>query len=402
MKSYHLIRRYFSRFADIFRKAIFKPGLNTLLLPYRLIYLLFLGVKYLFYLAKKHLRRKWRKIRSWIRINLTHKIRRSRIFRATKIIILVIEYIRKLGVRKATILVINDIRTLGIYKTILLIMHKIKMLVFEDRKVSEIRNDILRKRLTKVLSDDDWYEAYKIMRKYNMSVIDRIDLASMLPIFDYGSINKGKKEWVIKWKNATHDHRVLMVAPKDFAGSMYKLAESLNRYSDYAVRLITFDFHQFGYPLDLIVPECNGARMEALFKLASESAVLHLKDEHSWFLRWERSLNLEVIDKLFFSNLFKNTPKVFTHYGGYARKFKHHKKYVSKVKKFEGRITMTPDLNFDWYDGKYIPHTIDTDKIQSCWYDSNILVHSPSNPLTKATSLLDKAIHLLENNYQNL
>jgi len=303
---------------------------------------------------------------------------------------------------KTMILVINNIKTLGMYKTIILIIHKIKTLEFEKRRVSEIRNDILRKHLTKVLNDNDWYDAYKIIRKYNMSVIDRIDLASMLPIFEYGSINKGKEEWGIRWKNAPHNHRVLMVAPKDFAGSMYKLAESLNRYTDYAVRLITFDFHQFGYLLDLIVPECNGTRMEAVFKLASDSAIFHLKDEHSWFLQWERSLNLEVIDKLFFSNLFKNIPKVFTHYGGYARKFKHNKKYIAKVKKFDGRITMTPDLNFAWYDGKYIPHTIDTDKIQNCWNNSNMLVHSPSNPLTKATSLLNKAMNLLENNYGNI
>jgi len=250
----------------------------------------------------------------------------------------------------------------------------------------------------------DWQAAYKRLRLRYSTQKARRQVATRLPLLEYGSINGGVAEWEQRWREASPDRRVLMVVPLDFAGSMYKLAEAVNRYTTYALRLVTFEFHQFDYPVDLVVPECDDARLEAVFKLASEAAIFHLKDEHSWFLAGERFPNLRLLDDLFFSNKFPRNLKVFTHYGGHARKFKQDAEYIARVQQFDGRIALTPDLNFDWFNGSYIPHTIDTDTIPKSWSDSNILAHSPStkNVQRKATDILEKAVAVLEKYHQDV
>jgi glycosyltransferase involved in cell wall biosynthesis len=57
---------------------------------------------------------------------------------------------------------------------------------------------------------------------------------------------------------------------------------------------------------------------------------------------------------------------------------------------------MKPDLNYEWFSGKYIPHTIDVENIDFCWKDNNIFGHSPSSPEKKATYLLEEAMLVLE------
>jgi len=319
-ESRYLIKEFFSRFGNLLTQAVCKPGRNTVLLPYRLIQLIFLGINYLM---------------------------------------------------KRLVLSVS----------------------FRRRQLQQIQE---------AMSHKDWLGAYKLMQNCNMSFETRINLASMLPLLEHGSMNEGIPQWGTRWKQASPDRRVLMVVPKDFAGSMYKLAEAVNRYTAYAVRLIAFDFHEFSYPVDLVVPECDDARLEAVFKLASEAAIFHLKDEYSWFLALERLPNLGLLNDLFFSNKFPHTPKVFTHYGGYARKFKEDAEYIARVQQFDGRIAMTPDLNFDWFNGSYIPHTIDTDTILESWRDSNILAHSPSNPTTKATSLFRRAVSVIREHHQDV
>jgi len=313
----YLIKEFFSRFGDMLTQAICKPGRNTILLPYGLIRLILLGIKYLV-----------------------------------------------------------------------------------TRQLSSKRRQL--QKIQKAISCKDWVGAYKLIQERSWSLETRMNLASMLPLLEYGSINEGIPQWEMRWRETSPDRRVLMVVPKDFAGSMYKLAEAVNSYTAYAVRLVTFDFHQFDYPVDLVVPECDDARLEAVFKLASEAAIFHLKDEHSWFLAWERFPNLGFLNNLFFSNKFPHTPKVFTHYGGYARKFKNDAAYIARVQQFDGRIAMTPDLNFDWFNGSYIPHAIDTDTVPESWSDSNILAHSPSNPTTKATSLFQRAVSVIKEHHQDV
>lgn len=264
------------------------------------------------------------------------------------------------------------------------------------------RFNLLRGRAALALAHKDWAEAYRLMTECHMPCEERINLASMLPLLEYGSLNEGVPGWDSRWREASPDLRVLMVAPKDFAGSMYKLAEAVNRYTSYAVRLVTFEFHQFDYPVDLVVPECDDTRLQAVLELASEAAIFHLKDEHSWFLAWEQCPNLPLLNGLFFSDEFPHASKVFTHYGGYARKFKQDAEYIARVQQFDARIALTPDLNYDWFNGDYIPHAIDTDRILGNWSDSNILAHSPSDVQKKATHMFDEAVAILEKYHQDI
>ena len=260
----------------------------------------------------------------------------------------------------------------------------------------------LRRRAALALAHEDWTEAYTLMMQCQMTFEARLELASMLPCLEYGSINEGVPGWDERWLDAPPQRRVLMVAPKDFAGSTYKLAEAVNRHTSYAVRLVTFEFHQFKYPVDLVVPECDDARLQAVLKLAGKAAILHLKDEHSWFLGWEQFPNLRLLNALFFADEFAHTCKVFTHYGGYARKLKQDARYMARVTQFDGRIAMTPDLNYDWFNGDYVPHAIDTDRITPSWRDSSILAHSPSTPATKATDMFEEAVALLKKYHQDV
>ncbi|WP_019170633.1 hypothetical protein [Pseudaminobacter salicylatoxidans] len=216
-----------------------------------------------------------------------------------------------------------------------------------------------------------------------------------LPSFTFGSITGGRIDWAEKWQSSSRDKRVLLIAPKDFAGSMYKWTEALNRHSQYAARLVTFEHHQYGYPVDLVVPECDEQRLSAIVSLADEAGLLHLKDEHSWFLGDEHFTNLKLINTLFFSEEFASWPKIFTHYGGYARKFKADPRYIDRVSRFDSRIAMTPDLNYEWFSGEYIPHTIDIETIPFAWVDGKIFAHSPSSPEKKATYLFEEAMVLL-------
>ena len=223
-----------------------------------------------------------------------------------------------------------------------------------------------------------------------------------LPQLSLDGDTGGVQAWQERWKRAPQRQRILMVSPKDFAGSMYKWAEALNRYTDFAVRLIQFEVHQFNYPVDLVVPAYGDGRFKKVLDLAEEAGILHLKDEHTWFMKLPHYSNLDLIETMFFSNTFSSVRKVYTHYGGYARKFKCNAKYISTVEKFDARIAMTPDLNFDWFAGHYIPHAIDVTAMPVTWSDSNRVVHSPSSPEKKATYMLEESIMMLKKHYPDI
>ncbi|WP_181009830.1 tetratricopeptide repeat protein [Ornithinimicrobium sufpigmenti] len=225
----------------------------------------------------------------------------------------------------------------------------------------------------------------------------RQDLSAVMPEYDFGSCTPGISAWATKWAQADHSRRVLMIAPKDFSGSMYKLAEAVNRHSDYAVRLITFHPHPFGYPDDLVVPEVTPARLRSLLKQVETASVLHLKDEHSWFNN-AQGINTELLHSLFFGEFRSHHRTVFTTYGGWARSHKDNQDWRAAVSSFDARAAMTPDLNFDWYKGVLLPHAIDTEMVGYAWTDSNILAHSSSTvkPIRKGTDLLFEAVSLLE------
>jgi hypothetical protein len=207
----------------------------------------------------------------------------------------------------------------------------------------------------------------------------------------YGAVNNGRSGWQERWDRTHISNRVLLVAPKDFAGSMFKWADAINRYTDFAARLVSFEYHQYDYPVDLVVPQCNDERFRNVLTLADEAGFLHLKDEHSWFVN-KPFTNRKLIETLFFGEEFRSKPKIFTHYGRYARKFQADHKYIEKVQQFDGRVAMTPDINYPWFGGRFILQTIDVVNLPFSWEDSNIFAHSPSSPAKKATYLFEETL----------
>src|SRR5690606_8654863 len=134
-----------------------------------------------------------------------------------------------------------------------------------------------------------------LRRSPTTPIIRRLD-ASTKPLMKHGALNEGRPDWEARWNAAERNRRVLLVAPKDFAGSMYKWTEAINRHTDFAARLIAFEHHQYGYPVDLIVPECDDKRLSEVLRLVDQAGFLHLKDEHSWFFNDERFTNLKLIN----------------------------------------------------------------------------------------------------------
>ena len=217
-----------------------------------------------------------------------------------------------------------------------------------------------------------------------------------------GEFDAGRELWAERWAQKKKSHRVLLIAPTDFAGSMYKWAEAINRYTDYAARLVTFRRHQFGYPNDLVISRYDGGQRAKLLELADTAEILHLKDEYTWYRRPKNVGYVQLLDILFFDEEFASKAKIFTLYGGYARSFKSESAYVDSILRFNARIAMTPDLSYEWVKGYYIPHTIDTDKYAFSWSDSCIFAHSPSSPQRKATYLFSETVQYLQARHADL
>jgi cytochrome c-type biogenesis protein CcmH/NrfG len=226
----------------------------------------------------------------------------------------------------------------------------------------------------------------------------REELSSHLPVNDFGSCIPGRPDWAERWRQAHRSKRVLMIAPKDFSGSMFKLATAVNRHTDYAARLVVFTAHQFGYDNDLIVPECGPERTERFDHDLSGASIVHLKDEQSWHLDQQRSPNLHLLHSIIFGKHRAALRTVFTAYGGYARSLNDDDAWRRAVASFDAYSIFTPDLELDWRSCALLPHSIDVENIQPTWSDQRLLVHSSSTvkPYRKGTDLLCAAISLIE------
>jgi hypothetical protein len=200
--------------------------------------------------------------------------------------------------------------------------------------------------------------------------------------FPYGSYTPGVAAWDEKWDRAPAG-RVLFFAPKDYSGSLFRWADALNRHSGYAARVVVLRGHPFGYQNDLVLPHPSVAKSD-LAGLAAEADIIHLKDEEGWF-EGKTPEVYEVLERA-------GKPVVFTHYGGYARKYKNSAEYRSFVAALAARVAMTPDLCYPWFAGEFIPHTIDAELFPAAWRDGNVIAHSPSTETRKGTADLIAAI----------
>lgn len=205
--------------------------------------------------------------------------------------------------------------------------------------------------------------------------------------------------WAASWKS--RPSRVLLVAPRDFSGSLFKWAQAINGHGTWSARMVTFSRHRYGYDTDIVVPrEIPGslegpvARIEdAVLRLVAEADVVHFKDEQELFHESRRpprrpSLLAQIHDRA----REAGKPIGFTAYGGYARKYKNDTAYREFVRSFGFRVAMTPDLNYDWFDGRYIPHSIDLGAYPRAWKDGKVVSHSPSVEARKGTEALRSAM----------
>ena len=91
-------------------------------------------------------------------------------------------------------------------------------------------------------------------------------------------------------------------------------------------------------------------------------------------------------------------PRIFTQYGGYARKHCDDPEYQAFVNTFDLIISMTPDLCFEWLGETptYIPHSIDSVAYPFTWSDRPVIGHSPSTRARKGTEDLLAAVESLQ------
>jgi hypothetical protein len=186
---------------------------------------------------------------------------------------------------------------------------------------------------------------------------------------------------------------VLYVVHSDTAGSFFDWARAVNRHTQCAVRVATFNRHPFGFEHDLLFP--NPRYVDSgLDVLISEANLLHVKDEKGFF-----DGSNELPPELF---LDCPVPKVFTQFGGFSRKLGRDPAYRVFTRRFEGRVAITPDLCYPWYEGRFIPHAMDVKSVPYCWRPGRVIAHSPSQMQRKGTAAFAEAVAALGGQSFNL
>lgn len=232
---------------------------------------------------------------------------------------------------------------------------------------------------------------YRTNRRRAAELAALVRTLDRLPRHQYGSLLPGNREWEQKWRD-TSGQRILLFSKRDYSGSFYKWTAAINRYTPHAARLAVSAPHQYGYPVDLLIPNPNLIESD-WHSLWDEADILHLKDE-TGFLNASNRLPPEMLQS------FKG-PRVFTQYGGYARKHCGDPDYQRFVHTFDKVVSMTPDLCFDWLgpDPTYVPHSIDTEAIPYQWSDAPVIGHSPSTRARKGTEEFLEAVRSLQTRY---
>lgn len=210
----------------------------------------------------------------------------------------------------------------------------------------------------------------------------------LVQLHRYGSYSRGRTAWQERWDESA-GRRVLFVAVKDYAGSFFKWAEATNRHTKYAARLAVFNLHEYGYANDLVLPHPDfHDRTEDLARLVSEADIIHIKAEEGPFV--------EPCYRVPETVLASGKPRIFTAYGGYFRMLESLDEFRRYVASFDAAVAMTPDLIYEWFDARFIPHAIDVDANAYLWSDGRRLAHSPSTKERKGTDDLLAAIRALD------
>jgi hypothetical protein len=223
---------------------------------------------------------------------------------------------------------------------------------------------------------------YSRLAKFYGQVISETTLYN-----DHHSLTAGRIDWAEKWENCT-GKRVLFFAMTDFSGSFYKWAEAINRHTAHAVRMISLVRHRYGYPLDLLYWRGDTLQrfpevLNSILTLADQADIIHLKDQ-TGFLTGKNFLPRYIFRQF-------RKPMLYTLYGGTARKDEATPAYQRYVRSHEAVVAMTPDLCFDWVDSYFVPHNVDEDALPYSWRDGRLVMHTPSTPSRKGTSMFEAA-----------
>jgi glycosyltransferase involved in cell wall biosynthesis len=192
--------------------------------------------------------------------------------------------------------------------------------------------------------------------------------------YRYGAYGAGVDGWEQRW-DANPGRRVLLYARTDASGSLFRWAEAINRHSRYAARMVCFHPDPRDYPTDLVFPDPRVAS-SGFAELVSEADLVHVKDERR-FPRGEGAAS-EVV-------LAADKPVVFTHYDRKSKGQAGDPEYRRAVSRCAARVATTPDLCFDWFDGRWIPLPIDTERFGYEWRDGRVVGHSPTRVERKGT-----------------
>jgi hypothetical protein len=229
---------------------------------------------------------------------------------------------------------------------------------------------------------------YRTNRRRANELEDVSRVLDHIPRYEYGSLLPGQAEWADRWRTPT-GLRILMFAKSDYAGSFYKWADAINEHTEHVARLVVTASHKYKYPVDLLIANPNLIESDWR-ELWAEADIIHIKDE-TGFMNQSNRLPPEMLHSF-------EGPRVFTQYGGYARKHRHDPDYQDFVKKFDLTISMTPDLCFEWLGDEptYIPHSIDSSHYPFTWSDKPVIGHSPSTRARKGTEDFLAAVEALQ------
>lgn len=241
----------------------------------------------------------------------------------------------------------------------------------------------------------DYSDNFKALRREEISAARRLQKRlnreiEKAGLYRYGSFRPGRADWQQKW-DATPGRRVLMYGVRDY-GSLYQWAEAVNKHTDFAARVAIIHPHEFDFPIDLLFSYPGLTEHSRLEELVDEADIIHVKDEIGFFV------DGRPIAQDFFSRTGK--PRIYTAYGGQARKYKEDPAFRVHVMGHDARIALTPDLNYAWFDGALVPQAIDADANPYLWTDGRSLMHSPSTMERKGTSKLLEAIEGMDIDFE--
>jgi glycosyltransferase involved in cell wall biosynthesis len=191
----------------------------------------------------------------------------------------------------------------------------------------------------------------------------------------YGAYGAGVNGWEERW-DANAGRRVLLYARTDASGSLFRWAEAINRHTPYAARMVCFQLSPYDYPTDLVFPDPRVAP-SGFAELVAEASLVHVKDERR-FPRGEGHASQAV--------LATDKPVIFTQYGEKSKHQADDPDYRRAVGRCAARVATTPDLCFDWFDGRWIPLPIDTERFLYDWRDGQVIGHSPTHVERKGTN----------------